>query len=905
MKVSIVIPTWNGEHEVGECLEGVFRQETDFPFDVLCIDSSSTDRTREVIARYPVRLLVIPQSEFDHGDTRNLGALATDGDRIVFLVQDAYPERTDWLRTLVANLDDPAVAGAYSRVVPRPTAGPLVKRGVQGDLNFRTAREEHRIVDRAAYDALDPLQRRIFCNFNDVASCLRRDVWRTLPYARLPFGEDLMWGKGALEAGHTIVFDPDAPVVHSHEYDAKTLRSRTAIDGWVNRAYLDRVCVARWPDVWTMTRRAAAEDRRFLKAEGVPRLERWRLSLRSYQYHYLEFQGAYEGGLTADRLRAPTAVPEPRLKVLLVVHGFPPESVAGTEVLTRALARGLRDRGHEVVVVHRTGAPGLPDFSLHEGESDGFRTWRIVNHLDYPSIRETYHNRPIEDRFREILERERPDVVHFEHMIHLSTALPGICRDHGVATVVTLNDFWFRCARVQLVRPDRTRCEGKPPILGCAACIGKMPGWIDPAGAVSRPLRRPIAWLVRRFAHRLPRRDGEFWKRLSNVCWLALRPETMNAELKKADSILCPSPFLKEKMVEAGFPRERLIVSDYGMETEWLSRYRRQPAAGRLRIGFVGSLVWYKGLDVLARAFQRLGGLGAELHVHGDDASSDEFRATRAAIEATVRRPGLSFHGPFAPDAIGEVLSQVDVLVVPSLWFENSPLTIHEAFQARVPVVVSDLGGMRDLVEDGAGGLRFPAGDDVALAAVLRRFLEEDGLAERLSAAAPPVKTARSNATEMEMRYRQAIGLARADARLRTIDVALPTRTEGPVTGEGAALRIGPARHGRARAQYDVEVDATMTVDLVIELLHADGEAPQGGEVRRNGRRIALIGPDAGEAKRGPERRTTWRVPVRLEEGETRLELRNHDHHRRAGAGGAFLRLVGLWLERTPFPRGE
>ncbi|MBL8768124.1 MAG: glycosyltransferase, partial [Planctomycetes bacterium] len=97
MKVSIVIPTWNGEDTIAECLRGVFEQDVGFETEVLVIDSSSTDRTREIVSRFPVRLHVIDQREFDHGDTRNLGALMTTGDFIVFLVQDAYPERRDWL----------------------------------------------------------------------------------------------------------------------------------------------------------------------------------------------------------------------------------------------------------------------------------------------------------------------------------------------------------------------------------------------------------------------------------------------------------------------------------------------------------------------------------------------------------------------------------------------------------------------------------------------------------------------------------------------------------------------------------------------------------------------------------------------------------------------------------------
>jgi glycosyltransferase involved in cell wall biosynthesis len=102
---------------------------------------------------------------------------------------------------------------------------------------------------------------------------------------------------------------------------------------------------------------------------------------------------------------------------------------------------------------------------------------------------------------------------------------------------------------------------------------------------------------------------------------------------------------------------------------------------------------------------------------------------------------------------------------VPSLWFENAPLTIQEAFQAHLPVVVSDLGGMRELVAEGRGGLRFAPGDAEDLARVLRRFLDEPALAQRLGESAPAVKTVAENAAEMEMRYRQVIGLARAAAR--------------------------------------------------------------------------------------------------------------------------------------------
>ncbi|MFH0944243.1 MAG: glycosyltransferase [Planctomycetota bacterium] len=893
MKVSIVIPTWNGEDVLEECLSGIFRQEVDFEFDVLLIDSSSTDRTLEIARRYPVKIHVISQSEFSHGDTRNLGVLLTAGERIVFLVQDAYPERNDWLRRLVSNLDDPEVAGAYSRVLPRPSAGPLVKKGVEGDLNYRSERLVQQMGDEQAYRALDSLQRRILTNFNDVASCLRRSAWERLPYARVPFGEDVLWARSAIEAGYKIVFDPEAPVIHSHEYDARTLRARTRIDAWFNRACLDRICVARKRDIITMTRRSAAADRIFLEEVGVPPREVRRWQRRSYLYHFLEFLGFYQGGRTADRLSVPKAVEKKRLKILFVVHGFPPETTAGTEVLTFSLARALQRRGHEVIVFHRVADQSMENYAVSEGTYEGLRVIRIANHLDYGNIQQTFHNHAVEEAFRGLLRRERPDVVHFEHLIHLSAALPRICRAEGVPSVLTLNDFWFRCPTVQLIRPNRRVCSGKPPILGCFACVSHLPALVPLVRFLSRPFRRPLAGIARRYLSVMGRPCWFLTKRLSDIAWLSLRPETMVRELLAADFIIAPSPFLKSKMIESGVPKDRLIVSDYGMETGWLERYERTDSQGRVRFGFIGSLVWYKGLRVLARAFQRLEGEAAELHIFGDTESMEPFRKTRAEIERSVTRPGLFFHGRYETDRLGEVLGSLDVLVVPSIWYENSPLAIHEAFQARVPVLVSDRGGMRDLVRDGAGGLRFRAGSDRDLARVMERFLKEPELAASLVRAAPAVKTVEQNAAEMELKYRQAIGLGLG--RLAEIPLGLEQfdRSSAVVEQEKDGWLL--LRSGEVSARFEVEDEVSL--ELSLQVCHRAGAtcAEQVGEVLLDGKRLLQIDPCRGEAA---ERLDRYLAPARLRAGAHRLLIRGGT----LGNGDSVLRFgrVGFYRTSTP-----
>jgi glycosyltransferase involved in cell wall biosynthesis/GT2 family glycosyltransferase len=903
VKVSIVIPTWQGENEVAECLRGIFAQHVDFEVEVIVIDSSSTDRTREIVKGFPVRLLKIRQSDFDHGDSRNYGAMLATGEIIVFVVQDAYPLRRDWLARLVSNFRDPAVAGVYCRIVPRPNAGLLVLKGVHGDLCFSEYRTENQITDPARYLAMDPLERRIYINYNDVASAMRREVWERLPYARVQFGEDLLWARSALEAGYKIVFDPDAPVVHSHEYDPETLRKRTRIDAWLNRAYLDRICIRRWQDVLVMTERVARADRTFLREQGVSRFKRLKLSLLSFWYHFLEFQGFYEGSKTRDRLVAPRAVPSTKLKILFVVHGFPPETFAGTEVLTLSLAKALARRGHEVVVFHRVADPSLENYALRESSFDGLRCIQIANHLRFANIEETYANPHVEARFGEVLDRERPDVVHFEHLIHLSATLPRVASERGIASVLTFNDFWTRCPRVQLIRPNRELCSGKPPILGCAACVANRPEWVPLARVVSRPLRNFLHKVALRYTALVKKNPKWFRKLASDVANVVKRPRTLLDEVQHADFLIAPVPFMKSKLVEAGIPKERIVVSDYGMETDWLATYRRSPVAGKTRFGFIGSLVWHKGLETLARAFARISDANAELHIYGDTEGMEEFRATRKQIEQHVTRRGLTFHGRYDPKRLGAVLSGIDVLVVPSIWYENSPLAIHEAFQAGIPVLVSDLGGMRDLVVDGEGGLRFAAGDDAALAAVMQRFLADPGLAAKIAARAPAVKSVAENAAEMEIKYRQAIGIHLAHRGVWHSKATGYQSKRGQVEHQGeSTVLLRPDRNGGATVEYVIKSRERMAVDLRLRLHHLAGEndVVLGGEVLWNGRSVLRVEPERGTDR---ELVSDHVAAVELRRGANKLAIRN----RIAGPGGGsyHLRVTELTLERTGSPRAR
>jgi rhamnosyltransferase len=215
---SISILTKNEALNIGDCLEGVFSQKFEGKFDVLMVDSGSTDATVEIAKRFPIRIEQIRPEEFHHARTRNFAAALTSGTIIVNLSGDAIPASDTWLQELLANFNDASVGAVYGRQFPRPAST-----------------EERQDTFDAIYGAerivKDPAHRNgigfRFYHFSDVNSALRRNMWESIPYPEdFKTFEDLAIAKRILDAGWKIVYEPKAPVFHSHYYTPKQLLKR-------------------------------------------------------------------------------------------------------------------------------------------------------------------------------------------------------------------------------------------------------------------------------------------------------------------------------------------------------------------------------------------------------------------------------------------------------------------------------------------------------------------------------------------------------------------------------------------------------------------------------------------------------------------------------------------------------
>jgi glycosyltransferase involved in cell wall biosynthesis len=440
-----------------------------------------------------------------------------------------------------------------------------------------------------------------------------------------------------------------------------------------------------------------------------------------------------------------------RLRVLHAVHDFLPRHQAGSELYVSALARAQAAQ-HDVFVLAAEYDPAAPHGTLRWREHGGLPVIEIVNNWQFGSLGEACSSPRVNGQLAHVLDAARPDILHVHNLLNLSFDLPQIARERGARSVATLHDYTLVCPsggqRVHVA--EEHVCTVIDPER-CARCFGESPFYSQMAarrltsqrfgGAlakVARIARRRAPWMLEAAAS-LPGPTitaGDIRHRLAlarNV-------------LETFDLLVAPSPSLAQEYITLGLPRGRLVVSDYGFETA-VPQPKRQNE--RVQIGFIGTLVWHKGAHILLEALRRLPG-DYTVRLFGDIETFPNYTARLKHL--AVGLP-VVFEGRYDHARVAEIFSQIDVLVVPSLWPENSPLVIHEAFQHGAAVVAARMGGITDLVQHGVNGFSYDAFSPSALASVLAALLQDRGLIARLVSAAPKVKSIAEDAREWDERY--------------------------------------------------------------------------------------------------------------------------------------------------------
>ena len=411
------------------------------------------------------------------------------------------------------------------------------------------------------------------------------------------------------------------------------------------------------------------------------------------------------------------------MKILVVLHDYLPRHTGGSEIHAHQAARELARRGHAVTALFTERDLAARDGDVRAGELGGVRTLEVVHQREYADVRESWEEERSLAHFRAQLAALGPDVVHFQHLAIWGSRCIPAARASGARVVVTLHDYHLLCDVSTLLRPDGELCVDG--LRGdCNACMRRHTLWPERWGGGAAEAIWPRAARARFERHR--------------------------ADLAAAHVVISPSCFLARTFAQAGFRAEGEIeILKAGYPGPCFPPRRRDPTRP-LRVGYVGGIYFSKGVHVLVRAFRHLRCDPVELAIHGH---LDWFPEYVAELRRAAEGSPIRFAGPFDPGAVDAVLSDLDLLVLPSVWYENMPITIHEAHRHGIPVVVTQLGGMAEAVEHGVTGLTFPRGDELALAKAIRSLAREPALYDRLAENRPRVLTLEEVADRLEQLY--------------------------------------------------------------------------------------------------------------------------------------------------------
>jgi glycosyltransferase involved in cell wall biosynthesis len=409
-----------------------------------------------------------------------------------------------------------------------------------------------------------------------------------------------------------------------------------------------------------------------------------------------------------------------RLRILEVVHGFPPRSNGGTELYTWHLVRELVRRGHRVKVFHPVIDPRRAAGEIVRSTLDGIERIELAR-SGLPRGPTEFWDPSLDPAFAALVREERFDLVHVQHLLGLSASLVPVAKQAGLPVAIKLDDLFFTCASYHRVARGNRYCEEGPDSLErCFAC---------------------------RFG---PWTEREPQEVAAGFAELAGRRAVLRRVLSQVDFVQCASTFVRDDLRRWEFGAARVEVLRTGI-APFERLPRRASSDGRIRVGFLGAIHRRKGIEVFLDAVSRYrahrgGGAPLAFSVHG---GSSGDRALDERVEACEREGLLRAAGSFAPEERGRVFAELDLAVVPSLG-ENYPFVLREALYAGVPVAASRIAGVPEIVREGENGFLLPPGDAGALCALFESVSDRPELLAHLFTGAPSVRLLGDEVDELE-----------------------------------------------------------------------------------------------------------------------------------------------------------
>lgn len=368
------------------------------------------------------------------------------------------------------------------------------------------------------------------------------------------------------------------------------------------------------------------------------------------------------------------------MHILKIIHGYPPEYNAGSEVYSQSVCNEF-SKTHKVSVFTREENPYARDFSIRTRKDNDNLTVYITNN---PQGKDGYRHKQMDEAFALLIDKLNPDVAYIGHLNHLSTGIIDVLKSKNIPIVFMLHDYWLMCPRGQFL----TRNIG-------------MDNNFQVCDQQSDKVCAQNCYSVYFSGYENDHtNDLNAWK-----SWIHRRMIETKAIVDKVDFFIAPARYLMNRFVkDFGIPKNKITYMDYGFPLDYLKAISKNPKKKEYTFGYIGTHIPAKGVNQLIEAFIKIK-KPCKLKIFGRN-NGQSTNALKKMTERSVN--AIEFCGEYINSELTEkVFANVDSIIVPSIWAENSPLVIHEAQECKVPVITADYGGMAEYVHHRVNGLLF------------------------------------------------------------------------------------------------------------------------------------------------------------------------------------------------------
>lgn len=421
------------------------------------------------------------------------------------------------------------------------------------------------------------------------------------------------------------------------------------------------------------------------------------------------------------------------MRIVLASFSSLPNSIGGGEVHLYELAQALKRGGHQPSIL-TVGSVGGEQVDVTEKKFNGL----IIHQLTVPHCISIYDRDPrLTAWAKSWLAAQRVDILHLFLFNQLLGLIPA-ANQLGIPVCMTGLEFSYFCRRYDLMHEGHQRCALDQRGVTCEQCI--LSSYSQKQRSIAGVARLLPASFERGLRRVVASTFGDLLPTLGQRSisrQIEHQRTNFNDEIA---AVITPSSVMKNFYLAQGADPTKLHFVPYGTNVRPVD-HGHASRNGQLRIGYIGRLDPKKGVDVLCDAVRKLPShLPVQVKIFGpvDNGSASYASRLQAQADSDSR---IKLMGKLERDQVADAYNEIDVLVVPSIWYENSPITISEALSHKCPVICSDTAGMTDLIQHEVNGLTFATGESKALSDCLRRLVDEPGLLPRLRRSVKPVET--------------------------------------------------------------------------------------------------------------------------------------------------------------------